>query len=66
MAECNSVVTPVDKGTHLQNGEPVIFRRQKEVSSSYRVSNICRNVNKAGYRIYHSVPVPIKQEPHST
>jgi len=56
----------IDKGyapTEMENHD---LRRQKEVSSSYRVSNICRNVNKAGYRVYHSVPVPIEQKPHST
>ena len=30
MADCNSVVTPIDKGMHLQNGELVIFGDKKK------------------------------------
>jgi len=30
MADCNPVVTLVDKGTHLQNGESVTFENKKK------------------------------------
>ena len=36
MADWNSVVTPVDKGMHLQNGEPVIFEDKKKYQALTR------------------------------
>jgi len=57
--------------THRQGHASTEWRtgnlwRQKEVSSSYWVSNICHNVNKARHRVHHPVPVPIEQNPYST
>ena len=67
MADCNSMLTPTDKGSHLQGGEAEVFenRERKAVSGTHWIPNIRHNVDQAGRRLHDSIPVAIKQEPLS-
>jgi len=63
MTECNPVVTPADKGAHLQNDESVPFDDEKKCQALTGSLTYGHHVNTTGHWVHHPILVPVKQKP---